>query len=239
MSDIGQSLTNSLPRNGSAPMVAPLDMNNNPIRNLSPGVDPTDAATIGQVTGVPLGVAVDYWGAFPPPGYAFLYGQELSRTTYADLFAVIGTAAGAGNGTTTFNLPDYRDVVSSGRGDMGGTAKGLLSNFASTVIGAIFGTQSHTLTEAQMPSHTHTGTAASAGSHDHTLTLSSTGNNGSENASVARFNAPTVSNWGMATGTTNTTGAHTHTVTVAAKGGGLEHPNVQPTIICNKIMRVE
>lgn len=44
----------------------------------------------------------------PPPGWLSASGQAVSRTTYAALFAAIGTTYGAGNGTTTFNLPDLR-----------------------------------------------------------------------------------------------------------------------------------
>ena len=55
-----------------------------------------------------------------PAGYLYCNGQAVSRTTYADLFNLIGIAHGQGNGTTTFNLPDYRGVflrgVDGGRG---------------------------------------------------------------------------------------------------------------------------
>lgn len=52
-----------------------------------------------------IGEIFDYAGANPPPGCLACDGQALSRTTYADLFSIIGTTWGAGDGSTTFNLP--------------------------------------------------------------------------------------------------------------------------------------
>ena len=68
----------------------------------------------------------------------------------------IGTIWGGGNGSTTFNLPDTRGRVSAGREDMATPATTRLNDFSSSTLGAGFGSQSHTLTSAQMPTHTHT-----------------------------------------------------------------------------------
>lgn len=76
--------------------------------------------------GVP-GIIFDYAGATAPNGFLLCYGQAVSRTTYAALFAVIGVAFGAGDGSTTFNVPDLRGYVAAGVGNMGGTASGRLS----------------------------------------------------------------------------------------------------------------
>ena len=74
-------------------------------------------------------------------------GSAISRTTYAALFAAIGTTFGAGNGTTTFNLPDAR-----GRAPVGaGTGTGLTAR----ALGAAGGAETHVLAEAELPSHTH------------------------------------------------------------------------------------
>jgi len=54
------------------------------------------------------GIVFAYAGTTPPPGWLLCNGQAVSRTVYANLFARIGTAHGAGDGVTTFNLPDYR-----------------------------------------------------------------------------------------------------------------------------------
>lgn len=59
-----------------------------------------------------------------PTGFLKCNGAEISRTTYADLFAVIGTTFGAGNGTTTFALPDLRGEFIRGWDDGKGTDSG-------------------------------------------------------------------------------------------------------------------
>jgi phage-related tail fiber protein len=57
---------------------------------------------------IPSGAIIAFGGATAPSGFLLCNGQAVSRTTYADLFAAIGTAHGTGNGSTTFNVPDYR-----------------------------------------------------------------------------------------------------------------------------------
>ena len=89
---------------------------------------------------IPAGVMMAYGGATAPTGYLLCYGQAVSRATYSDLFAAIGTAWGAGDGSTTFNVPDMRDRVPVGKGDMGGTAAALLtytSNATTTAGSAV------------------------------------------------------------------------------------------------------
>lgn len=58
---------------------------------------------------IPTGLILPYGGTTAPNGFLMCDGTAVSRTTYADLFSVIGTAFGSGDGSTTFNLPDYRD----------------------------------------------------------------------------------------------------------------------------------
>lgn len=71
--------------------------------------------------GVRTGTLFDFAGPAAPEGYLLCGGQAVSRTTFAALFSVIGTAYGVGDGSTTFNLPDFRDRVAIGKGDMGGS----------------------------------------------------------------------------------------------------------------------
>lgn len=63
---------------------------------------------------IPAGVEVSFPGTTAPDGWLFCRGQAVSRTTYADLFAAIGTAHGSGDGSTTFNLPDRRGMFLRG-----------------------------------------------------------------------------------------------------------------------------
>lgn len=89
----------------------------------------------------------------PPPGWLPCSGMEVSRSDFADLFAVIGTRFGDGDGSTTFNLPDFRN-----RSPMG--ADGIATSGAPTtsVSGEPLthgGAAQHVLTVHEMPTHTH------------------------------------------------------------------------------------
>ncbi|MCH9852973.1 MAG: phage tail protein [Alphaproteobacteria bacterium] len=99
-------------------------------------------------------------GASVPKGFLYCNGQAVSRTKYADLFAVIGTTHGAGNGANTFNVPNMRGRFALGAdndkpaGDDGGSFAKTLNTGNSTVN--ISGkTQGHQLSEAEMPRHQH------------------------------------------------------------------------------------
>lgn len=65
---------------------------------------------------VPPGAVIPYAGSSAPDGWLLCDGSAVSRTTYANLYAAIGTAFGAGNGSTTFTLPDLRGRVAAMRG---------------------------------------------------------------------------------------------------------------------------
>lgn len=99
-------------------------------------------ATLG---GVPIGGQLSYGGPTAPPGWLLCYGQAVSRSTYAALFAIIGTAYGTGDGSTTFNVPDKRGRASIGADNMGGSPAGNVTNSVSgiqaTVVGASGGSQ--------------------------------------------------------------------------------------------------
>src|SRR2546421_10755651 len=69
------------------------------------------AQGVPDVGSVPPGTITAFGGDTPPPGWLPADGSEVSRTQYAALFAAIGTTYGAGNGSTTFNLPDLRGRV--------------------------------------------------------------------------------------------------------------------------------
>lgn len=114
-------------------------------------------ASAGAKVGfVYIGAGMDYWGTTAPAGWLFPYGQAISRTTYAALFAVLGTTYGVGDGSTTFNMPDKRDRASFGKGDMGGTGAGRITGvpaggWVGTTLGAAGGSQSHQLVAAELP----------------------------------------------------------------------------------------
>ena len=96
-----------------------------------------------QTQQVPPGTVAMWAGGDPPPrGWFNCYGGAVSRSTYAALFAVIGTAYGAGDGSTTFNLPDMSARFPLGRG--GGRNRGDTG-----------GAETHRLTVDEMPVHAH------------------------------------------------------------------------------------
>src|SRR5215471_18964658 len=74
--------------------------------NLQPMVDPTTSSSPPDST--PHGTIAMFSSSTPPTDWLVCDGTAVSRSTYATLFAVCGTTYGAGNGTTTFNLPDLR-----------------------------------------------------------------------------------------------------------------------------------
>ena len=97
----------------------------------------------------PSGVMTMYGGNTAPRGWLLCDGSAVSRTQFANLFGVIGTNFGSGDGSTTFNLPDMRGRVAVGQDT------GNLRVNTWNVLGQSSGEQNHTLTQPEMPSHRH------------------------------------------------------------------------------------
>jgi microcystin-dependent protein len=100
---------------------------------------------------VSSGFILPFGGGTAPSGWLECDGAAVSRSTYSDLFAIIGTIYGAGDGSTTFNLPDLQGRVIMGQG--GNTANRTPTDLEN--IGDTFGSQTHTLTVNEMPPHNH------------------------------------------------------------------------------------
>jgi microcystin-dependent protein len=168
----------------------------------------SDAANTSQI---PSGSVFPYVGSTAPTGFLLCFGQAVNRTTYAALFAIIGTAYGAGDGSTTFNLPDVRGRVLAGKDDMGGSSASRLTATTMTpdgnTLGASGGAQTHTLTAGQVPVLSGTVDGSTAFGSGSGNSLSTTG-----------------------------TGSGSLTVTVNS-GGGAAHNNVQPSLIVNYIIK--
>jgi microcystin-dependent protein len=129
--------------------------------NSSVGGNLTVTGTVTASGGfiMPTGALLEYGGSSAPTGWLLCNGAAVSRTTYAALFAVLGTVYGAGDGSTTFNVPNKVDRVGVGagssyaRGAAGGAASATTSSAGShNHTGAVTGTA---ISTAQMPSHTH------------------------------------------------------------------------------------
>jgi microcystin-dependent protein len=125
-----------------------------------------DATTVkqGGFQLIPAGVLFPYGGAAAPSGYLFAYGQAVSRTTYAALFTAIGTTYGAGDGSTTFTLPDMRGRVAAGSDVMGGVSAGRISTangFTFTGNSGTGGSETKSLVTANLPAYTPSGSVSS------------------------------------------------------------------------------
>lgn len=82
-----------------------------------------------------------------PSGWLLCDGSAVSRTDYSNLFALVGTSFGAGNGSTTFNLPDLRgrSIIGVGQG----------SGLSNRVRGQVGGAETHQLATGEIPAHQH------------------------------------------------------------------------------------
>ena len=145
-----------------------------------------DGANLTGIEGIPTATIVPWSSSSVPTGFLECNGAAVSRSTYSALFAIVGTTYGAGDGASTFNLPDLQDNVAMGKS---GTKALASTGGANTVqsTGNVGGsTANATLSTAQLASHSHPGGVADAGDTSPNpnpsvdkLTITNTGNTGS------------------------------------------------------------
>jgi microcystin-dependent protein len=148
-------------------------------------------------------------------------GRSLSRTSYAKLFEIIGTAFGSDD-SETFKLPDCRGRV---LGTIG-TGSGLTARSLGTIVGA----ETHILTTSEIPAHSHGITDTG---HTHTVA-----NTTVQNGQSTRINVDDSGPGGelnLDTSQTTTSSSATTGITVNSAGGGGAHNNMQPTIFISNI----
>jgi microcystin-dependent protein len=109
-----------------------------------------------SISSTPSGAIMMYAGGSVPSGWLFCNGAAVSRSTYSALFSAISTAYGAGDGSSTFNLPDF-----GGKGPMGYKS----DNSKFDALAETSGEETHSLTTAEIPAHTHTYSRLDGGSH--------------------------------------------------------------------------
>ena len=96
----------------------------------------TANATAATNAILPAGLILPFGNTTAPSGYLACHGQAVSRTTYATLFAAIGTTWGTGDGSTTFNVPDFRGAFLRGTGSHGTHNMEFGGDFAGPSVGS-------------------------------------------------------------------------------------------------------
>jgi microcystin-dependent protein len=225
----------AITRDGSTAMTSPL---------LLPGA-PTatnQAATKGYVdSSIPLGVMWEYAGDTAPANWMLCQGQVISRATYAALFAVIGVRFGAGDGSTTFSLPDMRGCYAFGH-NAGGT-------YGQVGVGQRFGNK-----DSSLPSHQHGGV-----DHLHGVSIAAGATmSWGEVYQATQQPVDNIDTFGVRIGdgyqinmhkfqsssypgsvaVNGATGAADRSLTTGAAGGDATNTNLPPSVSLNYIMRV-
>jgi len=209
---------------------------------------------------VTTGSILVFAGSTAPDQYLLCDGSEVARLDYPGLFSIIGIAFGAGNGSTTFNLPQMARYILVGSG---GTSSVVLNN----TVGSSGGSESVSLSNTETQGHSHSdslGTSDNLAAHTHTFTASSVStdpghthdfpsNNsgyGFTGGSLALY-SKTVGGTGTPL-TTSSSGAHQHafgvtsgtesnthqhTFTTDSTGAGGAHNNVMPSLVLNFIIK--
>ena len=202
------------------------------------------------LTHLPTGAVVAYTGSTAPSGWVLADGSAVSRATYPELFSSIGVTYGAGDGSTTFNVPNLKGRTIVGQDS---------AQTEFDVLGETGGANSVALTTAQMPSHTHTVSShAHTTNHDHAAASTSADGSHSHTSTYAYYVSSFIGSAGSwdwmainnpypgyrsaSTQTSSTDGAHQHTVdlpnlavntgsttaTNQSTGGSTAHTNLQP-----------
>jgi microcystin-dependent protein len=206
----GLAVLDPLTPNGAVEPVAILD---DAIRQIKAYLkDPTvgPEALINAVTAAanPPGTGKAYFGGTIPAGYLACDGSAVSRTTYPALFDAIGTTWGAGDGSTTFNLPDTRGRVLNGEG------LGDAVTATAWALAQKAGEEIHVLSIPQMPGHSHVLTNLGNGNAD--------GNDNNSNQGVVFNGVGPAGALGQVTG---------------VAGGDQPHNNLQPLVTVKWIIK--
>lgn len=188
-----------------------------------------DAIAADVITNTPVGSMLDFAGSSAPSGWLVCNGSVISQTTYASLYAVIGSTWNTGGeGAGNFRLPDFRRRVAVGSG---GSGTGTLGNS----VGDTGGAETVALSTAEMPSHTHSASVTDPGhAHVEKVYVAGGGSFKAVGSSSATSGGSTFNADFPGSTADNTTGI---TVSNSSTGSGNAHNNIQPSAIVTKIIK--
>jgi microcystin-dependent protein len=203
-----------------------------PVQPTNATVDDTWTDTSSQVIedpviGMPIGTIQMFASSTAPTNWFSCTGQAISRTIYSVLFALIGTTYGAGDGTTTFNLPNFQ-----GRGPMGF----MPGNTKFDTMGETGGEESHVQTLAELAAHNHGGATGNGGAHTPTAQGVNTGaaTTGQFGAYPIHIQNDVAPNWGV----TNFGAVPDHTHPINSAGSSAAMNVLDPYLTVNFIIKV-
>jgi len=143
-------------------------------------------ANLTGIEGIPTATIVPWSAASVPTGFLECNGQTVSRSTYSALFAIVGTTYGAGDGSSTFLVPDLQDNVAVGKSNNKALGSAAGANTVASTGNVGGSTANASLSQAQLASHSHSGGGNSynnipnfGGANPKALISGNTGNQGS------------------------------------------------------------
>lgn len=144
-----------------------------------------------------------------PDGYLLADGSAVSQTTYADLYAVIGTTFGDPGGGN-FNIPDMRGRTPLGKDNMGGSSANRVTNAQADSVGGSEGAESHTLSLAESPAHIHGAATVTSGGQPYSCIKADSYQNSDPGG---------------------------YAINTSSKGSGSSHNNMTPYLTLNYIIK--
>jgi microcystin-dependent protein len=176
------------------------------------------------------GTIYKFAGASAPDGFLLCQGQAVSRTTFATLFTAIGTTFGVGDGSTTFNVPNFQGRTAVGAGTYSDSVLGSTTR----TLGQSLGAAAHSLGTSEIPSHNHPGSTFADHTHGQVVSANpNTGGSGIRLDYGGDFTGLNAFPQGI-----NTGGASNTSVSVASQGGSGTHNNMQPSLVVHYIIKV-
>ena len=175
---------------------------------------------------VSSGFILPFGGGTAPSGWLECNGQAVSRSTYSDLFAIVGVTYGAGDGSTTFNVPDLagRVIMGEGGNTVGRTPADLES------IGDTGGSQTVTLVIDNLPSHTHETFDNAHGIRGLGPSSSLCGRQGDQRFTFEQNSRYSGRNCNYSRGTSRYS-INAVVNNTGTRGSGTSHENIQPSIV--------